>query len=128
MLVCLCRDNSIPSLDEVLNEDGGREQYQRMAELVAQQIELESTEKHLTPPHPHSPHPSLEPPHRSGDKEGGREGGREGVCVCAAFFVYVLVSWETSKHEGVSGKLNPSLEATMKAGREGPMKHKVWVL
>ena len=59
-----------------------------MAELVAQQIEMELshtsslTESHtpspVTPSHPHNSIPSLEPPHRLGWPPGGRKGGGGG--------------------------------------------------
>ena len=61
------RDGSIPSLDAVLNGDS-KEQYDKMATLVAQQIEREAsslTDSHVTPSPPHNSHPSLESPHRS---------------------------------------------------------------
>ena len=60
-------DRSIPSLDAVLNGDS-REQYEKMATLVTQQIEREAsslTDSHVTPSLPHNSHPSLDPPHRS---------------------------------------------------------------
>ena len=90
--VCVYRNNNIPSLDAVLNEDSNREQYKRMSELVAQQIELEtktSSDSPISPSHPphlshpHSFHPTqLEPPHRSV------------MCVCVCVCCVALGVWE----------------------------------
>ena len=70
MYVCIYmyRDQSIPSLDAIVNGNG-RQQYEEMERLVAQQIEMESAKTGSDPththPHHHIPHLSQEPPHRS---------------------------------------------------------------
>ena len=63
-----CSDESIPSLEMVLNE-GSRELHERMGRLVALEMEAESSqasEPHLHTSTPSHPHPSTPPhPHTS---------------------------------------------------------------